>query len=60
MKFKVYNGGLRVFKNYEINHNNIDIYFSNMKITLTIFENDIVKVFIGDKYEESISTNGSR
>ncbi|MDH2335494.1 TIM-barrel domain-containing protein [Clostridium perfringens] len=58
MKFKVYNGGLRVFKNYEINHNNIDIYFSNMKITLTMFENDIVKVFIGDKYEESISTNG--
>ncbi|ELC8433189.1 TPA: glycoside hydrolase family 31 protein [Clostridium perfringens] len=58
MKFKAYNGGLRVFKNYEINHNNIDIYFSNMKITLTIFENDIVKVFIGDKYEESISTNG--
>lgn len=58
MKFKDYNGGLRVFKNYEINHNNIDIYFSNMKITLTIFENDIVKVFIGDKYEESISTNG--
>lgn len=58
MKFKAYNGGLRVFKNYEINHNNIDIYFSNMKITLTIFENDIVKVFIGGKYEESISTNG--
>ncbi|MDT9329594.1 glycoside hydrolase family 31 protein [Clostridium perfringens] len=58
MKFKAYNGGLRVFKNYEINHNNIDIYFLNMKITLTIFENDIVKVFIGDKYEESISTNG--
>lgn len=58
MKFKAYNGGLRVFKNYEINDNNIDIYFSNMKITLTIFENDIVKVFIGDKYEESISTNG--
>ncbi|HHL2032719.1 TPA: TIM-barrel domain-containing protein [Clostridium perfringens] len=58
MKFKAYNGGLRVFKNYEINHNNIDIYFSNMKITLTIFENDIVKVFIGDKYEESLSTNG--
>ncbi|XZM77868.1 glycoside hydrolase family 31 protein [Clostridium perfringens] len=58
MKFKAYNGGLRVFKNYEINHNNIYIYFSNMKITLTIFENDIVKVFIGDKYEESISTNG--
>lgn len=57
MKFKAYNGGLRVFKNYEINHNNIDIYFSNMKITLTMFENDIVKVFIGDKYEESISTN---
>ena len=58
MKFKAYNGGLRVFKNYEINHNNIDIYFSNMKITLTMFENDIVKVFIGDKYEESFSTNG--
>lgn len=58
MKFKAYNGGLRVFKNYEINHNNIDIYFSNMKITLTIFENDIVKVFIGDKYEESLLTNG--
>lgn len=58
MKFKAYNRGLRVFKNYEINHNNIDIYFSNMKITLTIFENNIVKVFIGDKYEESISTNG--
>lgn len=58
MKFKAYNGGLRVFKSYEINHNNIDIYFSNMKITLTMFENDIVKVFIGDKYEESISTNG--
>lgn len=58
MKLKAYNGGLRVFKNYEINHNNIDIYFSNMKITLTMFENDIVKVFIGDKYEESISTNG--
>ncbi|MDM0495762.1 glycoside hydrolase family 31 protein [Clostridium perfringens] len=58
MKFKAYNAGLRVFKNYEINHNNIDIYFSNMKITLTMFENDIVKVFIGDKYEESISTNG--
>ncbi|HAT4256783.1 TPA: DUF4968 domain-containing protein [Clostridium perfringens] len=58
IKFKAYNGGLRVFKNYEINHNNIDIYFSNMKITLTMFENDIVKVFIGDKYEESISTNG--
>ena len=58
MKFKAYNGGLRVFKNYDINHNNIDIYFSNMKITLTMFENDIVKVFIGDKYEESISTNG--
>ncbi|MGU8356547.1 glycoside hydrolase family 31 protein [Clostridium perfringens] len=58
MKFKAYNGGLRVFKNYEINHNNIDIYFSNMKITLTMFENDIVKVFIGDKYEESIPTNG--
>ncbi|WP_415349026.1 glycoside hydrolase family 31 protein [Clostridium perfringens] len=58
MKFKAYNGGLRVFKNYEINHNNIDIYFSNMKITLNMFENDIVKVFIGDKYEESISTNG--
>ncbi|PWX04606.1 alpha-glucosidase [Clostridium perfringens] len=58
MKFKAYNDGLRVFKNYEINHNNIDIYFSNMKITLTMFENDIVKVFIGDKYEESISTNG--
>ena len=58
MKFKAYNGGLRVFKNYEINDNNIDIYFSNIKITLTIFENDIVKVFIGDKYEESISTNG--
>ncbi|MDU3661488.1 MAG: glycoside hydrolase family 31 protein [Clostridium perfringens] len=58
MKFKAYNGGLRVFKNYEINDNNIDIYFSNMKITLTIFENDIVKVFIGDKYEESLSTNG--
>ncbi|MDK0565111.1 glycoside hydrolase family 31 protein [Clostridium perfringens] len=58
MKFKAYNGGLRVFKNYEINHNNINIYFSNMKITLTMFENDIVKVFIGDKYEESISTNG--
>ncbi|MDZ5130170.1 glycoside hydrolase family 31 protein [Clostridium perfringens] len=58
MKFKAYNGGLRVFKNYEINHNNIDIYFSNMKITLIMFENDIVKVFIGDKYEESISTNG--
>lgn len=58
MKFKAYNGGLRVFKIYEINHNNIDIYFSNMKITLTMFENDIVKVFIGDKYEESISTNG--
>ncbi|MCI5748327.1 MAG: glycoside hydrolase family 31 protein [Clostridium perfringens] len=58
MKFKAYNGGVRVFKNYEINHNNIDIYFSNMKITLTMFENDIVKVFIGDKYEESISTNG--
>ncbi|MDU5250465.1 MAG: glycoside hydrolase family 31 protein [Clostridium perfringens] len=58
MKFKAYNGGLRVFKNYEINHNNIDIYFSNMKITLTIFGNDIVKVFIGDKYEESLSTNG--
>ncbi|HAT4105720.1 glycoside hydrolase family 31 protein [Clostridium perfringens] len=58
MKFKDYNGGLRVFKNYEINHNNIDIYFSNMKITLTMFENDIVKVFIGDKYEESLSTNG--
>ncbi|MFY8259878.1 glycoside hydrolase family 31 protein [Clostridium perfringens] len=58
MKFKAYNGGLRVFKNYEINHNNINIYFSNIKITLTIFENDIVKVFIGDKCEESISTNG--
>lgn len=58
MKFKAYNGGLRVFKNYEINDNNINIYFSNIKITLTIFENDIVKVFIGDKYEESISTNG--
>lgn len=58
MKFKAYNGGLRVFKNYEINDNNIYIYFSNMKITLTMFENDIVKVFIGDKYEESISTNG--
>ncbi|MCX0353304.1 glycoside hydrolase family 31 protein [Clostridium perfringens] len=58
MKFKAYNGGLRVFKNYEINHNNINIYFSNIKITLTMFENDIVKVFIGDKYEESISTNG--
>ncbi|MBS5968008.1 MAG: glycoside hydrolase family 31 protein [Clostridium perfringens] len=58
MKFKAYNGGLRVFKNYEINHNNIDIYFSNMKITLTMFENDIVKIFIGDKYEESIPTNG--
>lgn len=58
MKFKAYNGGLRVFKNYEINHNNINIYFSNIKITLTIFENDIVKVFIGDKYEESLSTNG--
>lgn len=26
MKFKAYNGGLRVFKNYEINHNN-KIYF---------------------------------
>lgn len=58
VKFKAYNGGLRVFKNYEINDNNINIYFSNIKITLTIFENDIVKVFIGDKYEESISTNG--
>lgn len=58
MKFNDYNGGLRVFKNYEINDNNIDIYFSNIKITITIFENDIVKVFIGDKYEESISTNG--
>ncbi|EPZ9213895.1 DUF4968 domain-containing protein [Clostridium perfringens] len=58
MKFKAYNGGLRVFKNYEINDNNINIYFSNIKITLTMFENDIVKVFIGDKYEESISTNG--
>ena len=58
MKFKAYNGGLRVFKNYEINDNNINIYFSNIKITLTIFENDIVKVFIGDKCEESISTNG--
>lgn len=58
MKFKAYNGGLRVFKNYEINDNNVYIYFSNMKITLTMFENDIVKVFIGDKYEESVSTNG--
>ena len=29
MKFKAYNGGLRVFKNYEINDNNINIYFSN-------------------------------
>ena len=37
MKFKAYNGGLRVFKNYEINDNNINIYFSNIKITLTIF-----------------------
>ena len=27
MKFKAYNGGLRVFKNYEINDNNINIYF---------------------------------
>lgn len=57
-KFKTYNGGLRVFKNYKINDNNIEIYFSNIKITLTMLENDIVKVFIGDKYEESISTNG--
>lgn len=57
-KFKAYNGGLRVFKNYEVNDNNVDIYFSNIKIALTILENDIVKVFIGDKYEESIPTNG--
>ena len=58
MKFKAYNGGLRVFKNYEINDNNVEIYFSSMKIVLTMLKNDIVKVFIGDKYEESISTNG--
>ena len=58
MKFKAYNGGLRVFKNYEINDNNVEIYFSSMKIVLTMLKNDIVKVFIGDKYEEGLSTNG--
>lgn len=57
-KFKDYRGGLRVFENFKVNENNVEVNFEGLKISLTILENDIVKVFIGDKYEESIPTNG--
>lgn len=57
MKFKAVNGIENTFRNYEVKNNVIDIYFSSIdKIAISYLEEDIVKVFIGDKYEEQLKT----
>lgn len=56
IKFKSFKDNTRSYKGFEVEGNNIIIYFSSVKVKVTYLEKDIVKIFIGDKYEEPIKT----
>lgn len=47
---------IRNYQYTEINKNSIVIYCENGKIEITYYDNDIIKIFIGDKDEISKST----
>lgn len=55
-ELKKFSSGLRSYDYYNVEKNQVDIYFSSIKIRITYLDSDIVKVFIGDKYEETIKT----
>lgn len=55
-EFKRFSGGLRSYNYYEVEENKVNLYFSSIKITITYLEGDIVKVFVGEKYENSSKT----
>lgn len=55
-KFTIFSGGLRNYTGYNTENNNVNIDFSSIKITITYLVGDIVKVFLGEKYEKPLKT----
>ncbi|MGL4451255.1 MAG: TIM-barrel domain-containing protein [Sarcina sp.] len=56
-KFEVYSGRQRVFKNYIVENSKVVLNFSPIKIKVSYFSDYIVKIFLGDEFEEERNTN---
>lgn len=54
--FKNFTGKQRIFKCYNILENKVFINFTNVMISLIYYKNNIVKIFIGDIYEDPKTT----
>lgn len=56
-KFKLYRDGNRIYESYEINNNEVTVDFQGVKIKITYFNNEIVKVFLFEEGEIESITN---
>lgn len=54
---KRYNGSLNGYKGYNLDNSSVEVYFSSKKIKISYFNDFIVKIFIGEEFEEERNTN---
>lgn len=56
-EFKLFRSENLIFKKFELNQNEVNIFFNCRKVTIKYMNDYIVSVFIGDIYENMTSTN---
>lgn len=56
-KFKNFSGAVRNYRGYRVNEGSLNVDFTSMKLKVKYFNDNIVKVFLGEKHEEEIDTN---
>ncbi len=56
-KFKLYRASNRIYEGYEINKNEVTIDFQEIKIRITYFNDEIVKVFFFEDGDVESITN---
>ncbi|MEG1481315.1 glycoside hydrolase family 31 protein [Clostridium sp.] len=56
-EFKNFSGASRIYNGYRVDNGSLYVDFDSMKVTITYFNDCIVKVFLGDKNEEEVDTN---
>ncbi|MGL4572427.1 MAG: TIM-barrel domain-containing protein [Clostridium sp.] len=56
-EFKNFSGASRIYNGYRVDNGSLYVDFDSMKLTITYFNDCIVKVFVGDKNEEAVDTN---
>lgn len=56
-KFKAFKDGSRIYRNHELNNNEVIIDFQSVKLKITYFNDSIVKVFLYEEAEVESITN---